>query len=61
MINRVILLLALLVASTNAGFFGDFFGGSDEDQKQKRVERNQKGKRETGKRNGPSKKPDAIV
>ena len=44
MINRVILLLAFFIATTQAGLFDGLFGGGDQDQKQKKVERNQKGK-----------------
>ena len=40
-INRVILLIALL-ALVNAGLFDNLFGGSVDDEQKKRLERNQK-------------------
>ena len=40
-INRVILLIALL-ALANAGLFDNLFGGSVDDEQKKRLERNQK-------------------
>lgn len=43
MINRVILLLALLIAAANAGIFDSILGSGDQEKQQKKVIRNQKG------------------